>query len=53
LPGVNDLRELEPNQTCRKFRQVRQEGDKRVEGEIDYYNLDVIISVQRITGAYS
>jgi hypothetical protein len=37
--------ELEQNRTCRKFRQVRQEGNRTVEREVDYYNLDVIISV--------
>ncbi len=37
--------ELEKNPTCRKFRQVRQEGLREVEREIEFYNLDVIISV--------
>jgi hypothetical protein len=37
--------ELEQNRTCRKFRQVRLEGTREVEREIDNYNLDVIISV--------
>lgn len=37
--------ELEKNPTCRKFRQVRQEGLREVERDIEYYNLDVIISV--------
>lgn len=37
--------ELERDRTCRKFRQVRKEGAREVEREIDYYNLDVIISV--------
>lgn len=37
--------ELEYNRTCRKFRQVRTEGIREVEREIDFYNLDVIISV--------
>jgi hypothetical protein len=37
--------ELEQNRTCRKFRQVRQEGSREVEREVDCYNLDVIISV--------
>ncbi|MBN2395103.1 MAG: hypothetical protein JXC36_01420 [Candidatus Atribacteria bacterium] len=35
--------ELEQNRTCRKFRQVRQEGSREVEREIDCYNLDVKI----------
>lgn len=37
--------ELEQNRTSRKFRQVRAEGKREVEREIDHYNLDVIISV--------
>lgn len=37
--------ELDPSATCRKFRQVRIEGSRTVEREIDHYNLDVIISV--------
>lgn len=37
--------ELEQNPTCRKYRQVRKEGAREVEREIDHYNLDVIISV--------
>ena len=37
--------ELEQNRTCRKFRQVRLEGNREVEREIEHYNLDVIISV--------
>lgn len=43
--NVYEESELEQNRTCRKFRQVRQEGNREVEREIDYYNLDVIISV--------
>jgi len=37
--------ELERNSTCRKFRQVRKEGIRQVERKVEYYNLDVIISV--------
>ncbi|GAA2222371.1 virulence RhuM family protein [Herbiconiux moechotypicola] len=37
--------ELDEEATCRKFRQVRNEGARRVEREIPFYNLDVIISV--------
>ncbi|MDB5209394.1 MAG: cell filamentation protein Fic [Sediminibacterium sp.] len=43
--NVYDEGELEQNPTCRKFRQVRKEGSREVEREIDHYNLDVIISV--------
>lgn len=45
IANVYEEAELEPNRTCRKFRQVRQEGIREVEREIDHYNLDVIISV--------
>ncbi len=37
--------ELSQEATSRKFRLVRNEGDRTVEREIDHYNLDVIISV--------
>ncbi|MCF6172541.1 MAG: virulence RhuM family protein [Campylobacteraceae bacterium] len=37
--------ELEENSTIRKFRTVQKEGKREVAREIDYYNLDVIISV--------
>lgn len=45
IGNVYDEGELEQNRTCRKFRQVRQEGTREVERELDYYNLDVVISV--------
>ena len=37
--------ELTEASTCRKFRQVRQEGTRQVTREITYYNLDMILSV--------
>ena len=37
--------ELDADATCRKFRQVRLEGGREIRRNIDYYNLDVIISV--------
>ena len=37
--------ELKPAATIRKFRIVRQEGQRQVEREIEHYDLDVIISV--------
>ncbi len=43
--NVYEEGELEQNSTCRKFRQVRIEGNREIEREIDHYNLDVIISV--------
>lgn len=37
--------ELEEISTCRKFRQVRTEGERQISREIPYYNLDMIISL--------
>lgn len=37
--------ELEESSTCRKFRQVRKEGNRNVEREMMFYNLDMIISL--------
>ena len=37
--------ELDEAATCRKFRQVRMEGNRQVNRERPFYNLDVIISV--------
>ena len=37
--------ELNDKSTCRKFRQVRQEGKRMVNREITMFNLDMIISV--------
>ncbi len=37
--------ELTEDATCRKFRQVRQEGVRQVEREIPFYNLDMILSL--------
>ncbi len=45
IQNVYEEGELEQDRTSRKFRQVRTEGKRAVEREIDHYNLDVIISV--------
>ena len=37
--------ELDEATTCRNFRQVRMEGNRQVNREMPFYNLDVIISV--------
>ena len=37
--------ELEENSTCRKFRQIRKEGNREVSRELPFYNLDMIISL--------
>ena len=37
--------ELDEVSTCRKFRQVRMEGNRQVSRELPFYNLDMIISL--------
>ena len=37
--------ELDPKSTCQDFRQVREEGGRRVSRQIPHYNLDMIISL--------
>ena len=37
--------ELIQDSTVRKFRTVQQEGTRNIERDLEYYNLDVIISV--------
>ncbi len=45
IKNVFEEGELEAGSTVRKFRTVQKEGSREVEREIEYYNLDVIISV--------
>lgn len=45
IKHIYEDEELIEEATCRKFRQVRQEGNREVTREIPYYNLDMIISV--------
>ena len=45
IQHIYEDEELEENPTCRKFRHVRQEGNRMVTREIPMYNLDMIISV--------
>ena len=45
IKNIYKTGELEELSTCRKFRQVRKEGKRSVERQIDHYNLDIIISV--------
>lgn len=45
IQNVFKERELEREPTIRKFRIVQIEGKRRIERNIDFYNLDVIISV--------
>ena len=45
LSNVFDTNELQKNATVRNFRTVQQEGDRSVSRDLEYYNLDAIISV--------
>lgn len=45
IKNIFDEGELDEKSTCRKFRQVRQEGKRSVTREVLYYNLDMIISL--------
>ena len=45
VKNIYQEKELEKLSTVRKFRTVRFEGNRDVERDLEYYNLDVIISV--------
>lgn len=45
IKNVFEEGELERDATVRKFRTVQMEGDREVARQLEYYNLDVIISV--------
>ncbi len=45
IQHIYDEGELEQDSTCRKFRQVQQEGNRMVSRDIPFYNLDMIISL--------
>ena len=45
LKHIFDSGELAKDATVRKFRTVRQEGNRSVTRNIEFFNLDVIISV--------
>lgn len=45
IKNIYEDGELDETSTCRKFRQVRQEGNRQVSREIPFYNLDMIISL--------
>lgn len=45
IKHIYEERELDENSTCRKFRQVRTEGNRQVEREMPFYSLDMIISL--------
>lgn len=45
IQSVYKTHELEPEATTQKIRVVRKEGNRQVNRSIDFYNLDMIISV--------
>jgi hypothetical protein len=45
LKGIFDTEELSPEATIRKFRIVRQEGERQVARNIDHYSLEAILAV--------
>ena len=45
IQSIYKTHELEPGATTQKIRVVRQEGNRMVARQIDFYNLDMIISV--------
>ena len=45
LNAIYSEGELDKNATCRNFRQVQTEGDRNIERDVEFYNLDAIISV--------
>lgn len=45
IKNIYEEGELDENSTCRNFRQVRLEGNREVQREMPFYNLDMIISL--------
>lgn len=45
IANIYQQKELTPEATVRNFRTVRKEGNRMVSRNMDYYNLDMIISV--------
>jgi hypothetical protein len=43
IKHIYDEGELDEHSTCRKFRQVRKEGNREVSREMSLYNLDMIM----------
>jgi hypothetical protein len=45
IRNIYEEKELEPGSTMRKFRIVQTEGARQVSREVEFYNLDAVISV--------
>ena len=52
LQNIFKTKELDSSATIRKFRIVQREGNRDVNREIDFYNLDVIIAVGYRVNSY-
>ena len=48
ITNIYKSSELDENPTRRKIRRVQTEGNRQVERDIDFYNLDLVISVGKI-----
>jgi hypothetical protein len=48
IKNVFDEGELKPGPTVAKFATVQKVGDREVSREIEFYNLDIIISVRKV-----
>lgn len=53
LGNIYADKELDKKATCAKFAQVRTEGNRQVTRQIEYYNLDAIISVGYRVNSYN
>lgn len=45
IKHIYEEKELDEASICRNFRQVRKEGNREVNRELPFYNLDMIISL--------
>ncbi len=45
IKNIYESNELQESSTCKKILQVQREGSRDVKREVDFYNLDMIISV--------
>ena len=45
IQNIYDEGELEPESTVKKYLTVQLEGDREMKRMLDYYNLDMIISI--------
>ena len=50
LKNIYQEGELQEDRTCKDFLQVQREGTRTVQRQVNYYNLDAIISVGYVGG---